>query len=67
MVFLLRFLGRSSLTVMIFREPELTKKNSLCLSTRRLYEENIWAQFWGEKSAGNVPVNTIFIALLKKG
>ena len=37
----------------------LKKKNSFCLSTKRLHTGDIWAQFWGEKSAGNAPVNTV--------
>ena len=35
------------------------KKKSLCLSTKRLHAGDIWAQCWGEKSVGYVPVNTV--------
>ena len=38
------------------------KKNSLCLSTKRLHAGDIWIQFWGEKSAGNAAVNTVTAA-----
>ena len=40
---------------MIFRNPKLT----VCLSAKRLYAGGIWAQFWGEKGVGNVPVNMV--------
>ena len=39
----------------------LKKKNSLCLSTKKLHAGDIWAQFWGEKSVGNAPVNMVAI------
>ena len=44
----------------IWRPNTYPKKNSLCLSTKRLYAGDILAQFWGEKSAGNAPVNNFF-------